>query len=161
MNLESFTRNLKVLLRAERILADIRLHQAARRAGLTVTAGAFALFGCVMIGVAGFLALQTLIGPILAALTVGLAALTLAALLAAAAAGASRPGRDHEVAQSLEAAALDALAADAKGIEAEIRGYAGFLRNPLDGALPGMILPLATMLLKALRRKETKTGGAG
>ncbi|BBE72946.1 hypothetical protein [Oharaeibacter diazotrophicus] len=155
MNVDGLLRNLKVLVRAERILADIRLRRAATRAGLVVTAGLFAVIGLTLLGYAGFLALETVIGPIWAAVALGAAALAFAAVLMLVA-GSSEPGRDHAVALDLEAAALDALAADLRGAEADIRGLAGFVRNPFDSALPGLIVPLATVLLKALRGKRGK-----
>ncbi len=152
MNTETLVRNAKVLIRAERILADIRLKQAGARIGLTVTAGLFALFGFGMLALAAYLGLETLIGPIWSAVVIGAAALLVAAILLALA-GADRHGRELEIAQNLEASALEALAADFKGVETDVRTAAGFLRNPLDSALPGLIVPLATLLLKTLRRK--------
>jgi len=155
MNVDGLLRNLKVLVRAERILADIRLRRAATRAGLVATAGLFAVIGLTLLGYAAFLALETVIGPVWAAVTLGAAALAVAAVLLLVA-GSSEPGRDHAVALDLEAAALDALAADLRGAGADVRGLVGLVRNPLDSALPGLILPLATVLLKAFRRKGGK-----
>jgi hypothetical protein len=158
MNTESLLRNAKVLLKAERILADIRLRQAMARSGLAMAAGAIGLFGAVMLGIAAYLALESVLGPIGAASAVGIAAMVLAALLAAAA-GRVRPGRELEVAQSLEAAAFEALMADVKGIEADVAGLTRVIRNPLDGALGALVVPLATVLMKALRRKGDAAPG--
>lgn len=152
MNTESLVRNAKVLIRAERILADIRFKQAGTRIALTVTAGLFALFGFGMLALAAFLALDALIGPIWASTVIGAAALLVAAVLLMAA-GANGHVRELEVAQNLEAAALEALAADLKSVETDVRAATGFLRNPFDSALPGLIVPLATVILKALRKR--------
>lgn len=152
MNTESLVRNAKVLIRAERILADIRFKQAGARIALTVTAGLFALFGFGMLALAAYLALETVIGPIWASTVIGAAALLVAAVLLAVA-GGNGHGRELEVAQSLEAAALEALAADLKGVETDVRAATGFLRNPFDSALPGLVVPLATIVLKALRKR--------
>jgi hypothetical protein len=160
MNTERLVRNGKVLLKAERIIADIRLRQAMRVSWLNLAAGAFALFGAVMLGIAAFLALSAAVGPILAATIVGFAAVLIGGVLAMAA-GRVEPGRELEVAQNLEAAAFEALMADVREVEAEVAGFTRVIRNPLDGALPGLVVPLAGMVLKTLRRRgEEKKAAA-
>lgn len=160
MNTERLVRNGKVLWKAERIIADIRLRQAMKVAGLNLAAGAFGLFGAAMLGIAAFLALSAAVGPIWAATIVGAIAVLVAGLLAVVA-GRVAPGRELEVAQNLEAAAFEALLADVREVEAEVAGFTRIIRNPLDGALPGLIVPLAGMVLKTLRRRgEEKKAAA-
>lgn len=151
MKTESLMRNARVLMRADGIIAEIRLRSLATRSGLQLAAGLVGLFGAVMLGIAAFLALERVTGPILAAVVVGSAALILAALLVLVA-GRVKPGRDLSVAEALRDSATEALVADLKVLEAEVAGFARVLRHPLDGALPGLVLPLATMLLKSLKK---------
>jgi hypothetical protein len=154
MKTESIVRNGKVLVRSEAIIADIRLRAALARAGLQVVAALVGLFGAGMLGIAAFLALDRVVGPILAATIVGVGAIALAAVTWAVAASI-RPGRDLDLAHSLRDSAADALMADVKAVEAEVTGFARGVRNPLDGALPGLIVPLVTLILKTLRRPAT------
>jgi hypothetical protein len=151
MSTESIIRNAKVLLRADAIIAEIHLRALIARSGLQLLAVLVGLFGAIMLGVAAFLALETIYGPVLAAVIVGVGALLVAALLFVIA-GRVRLSRDLELARELRASAMDALMLDVKTLEADVLGFARAVRNPLDGALPGLIIPLVSMLMKTLRR---------
>lgn len=160
MNTESLMRHLRVLARADGIIAEIRLRAFATRAGLTAVAALIALFGLVMLGIAAYLGLERVVGPIWAAVAIGAAALALATILVWAA-GRVTPGRDLAIAEQLRDSATEALAADVRAVEAEVLGFARAIRHPLDGALPGLVLPLATMLLKTLRKGRPAPGPDG
>ncbi len=151
MRTESILRNARVVLRADAIIADIHLRALVARSGLQVVAVLVGLFGAVMLGIAAFLALERAFGPIVAAVIVGGGALVVAAIVWVVAAGIA-PGRDLELAQQLRDSATEALVADLREAEADLAGFTRVLRNPLDGALPGLIIPLAGILLKSLRR---------
>jgi hypothetical protein len=152
MKTDSLVRNARVLIRADSIIADIHMRAIIARAALHVVAGLIAVFGIVMLGIAAFVAIEARTGAVNAALIVGGGALVLA-LLIVAIATRFRPGRDLEVAHRLHDSATEALAADLRSLEAEVRGLAGAVRHPFDGALPSLLLPLATMLIKSLRSK--------
>ena len=156
MKTESLVRNAKLVARAERVVADIHLRTLVVRAGLTLAAGLFALFGAGMMALALYVVLRDAYGQGPAAVAVGASALALSAILAAVA-GRTRPGRELDLARQLEEQAVEALAADVREIEAEVRGFTRVLRHPLDGALPALVLPLATLLLKSLK-KPSDTG---
>ena len=145
MNTENFTRHLRVLMRANRLIGEIRLRHLLAKSGANAFAGIIGAFGLLMLGLAGFFALEQLWGPIIAALVVGLANLLLAAVLVLWARGL-QPSRDIELATELHKAALDGLVAEAQSVTRAIR-------NPMDSALPGLLLPLAGSLLGALRRR--------
>jgi hypothetical protein len=155
-NTETLVRNAKVLLRAERIAADIRVRHLVARSGVQLAAGLVGVFGLVMLGVAAFLALERVLGPIVAAAVVGLGAVVLAALLFLVASKMS-PGRDLELAHALRDQAGEALVADVRALEGNVMGLTRILRSPLDGALPGLIIPLAGILLKALKKSPAPT----
>jgi hypothetical protein len=148
---ESLIRNAKVLLRAERIAADIQVRHLVARSGVQLVAGLVGLFGLVMLGVAAFLALEQRYGPIAAATIVGAAAVFIAGVMFLIASRMS-PGRDLELAHTLRDQAGEALLADVRSVEGNVLGLAKMIRNPLDGALPGLIVPLAGILLKSLRK---------
>ncbi|WP_454915543.1 phage holin family protein [Xanthobacter sediminis] len=148
-DLDTLVRNVRVLLRADLIIAEIHLRRAATKSGLYAVAGVAGGFGLVMLGIAGFLALETLYGPILAALITGACALVLAALLALIGAQV-KPGRELHLANEVHAAALAAVNNDLQAAGAGVSRFAAFVRNPLDSALPAMALTL----LKGFRRKD-------
>jgi len=152
MNTDSIMRNLRVLLRAQSIIAEIKLNHLAARSGLMAVAGLVAVFGLALLDIAVYFALEPGWGRVGAAVIVGIGDLVLAAILFAIA-SRIKPGRDLELAQEIQKSALDALANDARAVEAEIRGLTNIVRNPLDAAVPNLIMPLASMLIKTLRKK--------
>ncbi|MDQ0505543.1 hypothetical protein [Xanthobacter agilis] len=152
-DLDTLVRNVRVLLRADLIIAEIHLRQVATKSGFYAVAGVVGGFGLVMLGIAGFLALETLYGPILAAIITGGGALVLAVLLALIAAQV-KPGRELGLANEVHAAALAAVNNDLQVAGAGVSRLAAFVRNPLDSALPAVVLTLLNTLLKGFRRKE-------
>lgn len=152
-DLDSLVRNLRVLLRADLIIAEIHLRRAATKSGLYAVAGVAAGFGLVMLGIAGFLALERVYGPVLAALITGVCALVLAGLIAAIGAQV-KPGRELKLASEVHAAALAAVNTDLHAAGAGVSRLAAFVRNPLDTALPALALTLLNTLLKGFRRRE-------
>ena len=152
MSTEKIIRDLRVLLRAQSVIAEIRLNHLAARSGLMAVAALIGIFGLAMLDLAVYFELEPKLGRVGAAAIVGFGDLFLAAILFFVAARV-KPGRDLELAQEIQKSALDALTNDAREIEADIRGLTRMVRNPLDSALPGLIMPLASTLIKALRRK--------
>ncbi|WP_181700500.1 phage holin family protein [Chthonobacter albigriseus] len=158
MRSEDIARQLRVLWRADRIIADIHIRVALVRAGLATLALSILMFGLVMLGIAAYLVLSAWVGPTLAAALTGLAAVVIALVVFWVSTGI-QPGRDLVLAQELHATAAEALAAEAKGLEADARGLLKAVRNPLDGALPGLIVPLGGIILKALKSRGEKKAG--
>lgn len=158
MRTDALIRHAKVLWRADRLIADIRLRLILTKAGLVLAAGSIGVFGIVMLGIAGYLFLAQEIGPVLAAAAIGAGGLVLAAILMFVAL-ALAPGREEAVALELHAAALDALTTEAKTLEADAAGLINAIRHPLDGALGGLVVPLVGILAKGLRRRESKSDG--
>jgi len=152
VNTDKIIRDLRVLLRAQSVITEIKLNHLAARSGLMAVAALIGIFGLAMLDLAVYFELEPKMGRVGAAAIVGIGDLILAAILLVIAARV-KPGRDLELAQEIQKSALDALAADAREIEADIRGLTRIVRNPLDAAVPGLIMPLASMLIKALRKK--------
>lgn len=151
MPLENMARHLGVMLRADAIIADIQFRNRSSKLAYQAAALLVALFGVVMLGLAGFYALSVIWGPAWAAAAIGAAFLALAALLLAIA-GASRPSRELKLALDVHNAAIDGLALEAKRLGEQFTSAGALLRHPLESSLPSLIVPLASLLLKTLGR---------
>lgn len=162
--MDALVRNLRMLWRAESILADARVKIVVKRAGLWAVAAGLALFGYVMCNVAVFFALQQSYGPVWAAAAVGGGNFIVAILLALIAARA-QPGREVELATEVRDMALAELETEAKAMQAQFAGVRDelrglqqsvghFVRHPLDAALPQLIVPLAGLVMKAMRKSD-------
>lgn len=163
--IDRLVRNGRLLWRAESIVAEIRLHHLMARSGTVMGAGLIAVFGLLMLNVAGFFVLDPRVGSAAAAGLVALLDFVLAGVLFAAALRA-RPSRELDLALEVRQLAIDELEADARGLQAEfatlraevttVRNAAlGFLKHPLDGAISNLVVPLAGIVIKSLR----KSGG--
>jgi hypothetical protein len=155
MKIDSILANLRTLLRANSVIADVHARHLVARSGLMGFAALIAAFGLLMLGLAGFFALESLWGPIWAAVAIGClnGVVALALFLVAA---NLKPGRDLELAREVHQSAMEALIAEGRTLETEITSFKQAFHHPLDAVLPGLIVPLATLLIKALQ-KRTET----
>jgi hypothetical protein len=152
MKIDSLVANLRAILRANSIIADIHARHLVARSSLTGFAALIAGFGLLMLGLAAYFALERVLGPIWAAASVGLANCAIALVLVLIA-SRIKPGRDLELAREVHRAAVDALIADGRALETEIASFRQTFRHPLDSMLPALIVPLATILIKIIQRK--------
>jgi hypothetical protein len=151
MKMDSFVRNLRVLWRADSIMADIRLRHLLVQSGLNAFAALIAAFGILMLEIAAYFALVQFWNAIWAAATLGVINFVIAALLAVIA--ARRPaGRELALAMDVHKSAIEALQADLEGAHAEIRAITSAFRHPLDGALLGLLAPLVGIVINTLRK---------
>lgn len=158
--LDRLARHLRVLLRADSIIADIHVRMLATRSRLISLAGLIAVFGLVMLNVAGYFALGQLWGQTWAAVAMGLIDFSISGLLIVVAAR-SKPGRELELAHEVRKMALTRLEEDLAAVQAELVGLRTSLtrivKHPLDAALPALIGPLAAIVLQSLKRRREKT----
>jgi hypothetical protein len=152
MKIDSLVANLRAVLRANSIIADIHARHLVARSSLTGFAALIAGFGLLMLGLAAYFALERVLGPVWAAASVGLANCVIALVLVLIA-SRIKPGRDLELAREVHRAAMDALIADGRALETEIASFKQAFHHPLDSVLPALIVPLATILIKIIQRK--------
>jgi hypothetical protein len=108
VNTENIVRNLRILWRTDRIIADIRMRHLLVGLGLRAFAALIATFGLLMLELSAYSALVQIWNAILAAAILGVVNFVIAAILLAIAA---RPpaGRELELATEIHGTAVDAL----------------------------------------------------
>lgn len=150
MRTESVLKNLRVLGRANAVMAEIHIRHAAFRTALTAIAILVGLLGVLLLEYAAYLALEDVWRPVWAALALGAANLVVAAILLALA-SRQPPQRDLELAGEVHRAAMDALLVDMRATEMELGAFRAALTRPWETFLPPVLLQLATLLLGALK----------
>jgi len=79
----------------------------------------------------------------------------------------ARPGRELELAHEVRRSALDALEAEARVVQQELVGLrdevgrirtsvARFIDHPLDAALSGLVVPLASAVVRSLKKSKAE-----
>lgn len=114
MNTENLARQLRVLWRTDRIIADIRMRHLLASLGLRAFAALIAAFGLLMLELSAYFALVQIWSAISAAAILGAVNFVIAAILFAIAA---RPplGRELELANEIHGSSIDALQLEARG----------------------------------------------
>jgi Putative Actinobacterial Holin-X, holin superfamily III len=153
MRVDSIMTNLRALLRAHSIIADIHARHFVTRSGIAVFAAMVAVFGFVMTGLAAFFALESLWGRIWAAIVVAAASFAIALILFVVARRVKH-GRDLELAREVQRTALEGLLADGRAIEMEITRLRTAVTHPFEQLIPGVIVPLAAILMKAFVKRD-------
>lgn len=162
--LDTLIRDTRILWRAESIVADVRFRHLLARSGFKAGAGLVAVFGLLMLNITGFFILEPRWGAAWAAGVVGLLDFAVSGLLLALAAR-TKPGRELDLALEIRQSALDRLEVDARSVQSElvslrqeVQGIRdatlGILKHPLDAALSGLVVPLAGVLIKSLKKSE-------
>ena len=158
MRIDSLIQSLKVLIRVDSVIADLTFRARMSQIAFLTVALVIGAFGLVMLGVAGYEFLKVLWGPVLAALAIAGASFLLTIILVLIA-SSRKPGKELQLAQELHATALDALITEAKSATGDITLAGNLLRGRCDTSLLRLIGPLATLLLRALKRKNEKAAG--
>ncbi|WP_027577801.1 hypothetical protein [Bradyrhizobium sp. Ai1a-2] len=147
MNTENIARQLRVLWRTDRIIAEIRLRHLLIGLGLRAFAGLIAAFGLLMFELSAYFALVQIWSAVAAAAILGAANFAIAAILFAL---ALRPpsGRELDLATEIHGASVDALQVEARGLQSQV---SGLVQNPLNGILP-MLVPLIGIIIRSLKK---------
>ncbi len=148
MNTENVVKNLRVLWRTDRIIADIRMRHMIVGMGLRAFAALIAAFGLLMLELSAYFALVQIWTAISAAAILGAVNFAIATILFAIAA---RPpsSRELELANEIHGSSVDALQIEARALQSEL---SGMIHHPLNGVLPLLIVPLITIIIKSLKR---------
>ncbi len=148
MNTENIVKNLRVLWRTDRIIADIRMRHMLVGLGLRAFAALIAAFGLLMLELSAYFALVQIWSAIFAAAILGALNFVIAAILFVIAA---RPpsGRELELASEIHGTSVDALQIEARALQAEL---SGMIHHPLNGILPLLIVPLITIIVRSLKK---------
>lgn len=149
------SRNIMIVLRTERMIARRHMAVIRNQTGLYAFAGLVSLIGLVMLNVAAFYALNTVMAAQFAALIVALGNLVLAGALVLIA-GRLSPGKELEPVTELRDLAIAELEAEAELAVAEARELSAnvrrIARDPLGTALPALLGPLISALLSGRKK---------
>jgi len=148
-------RNVSIILRAERLMAQRRMSVLRTQTGLMAAAGVVAGVALIMLNVAAFYALNARMSPQAAALIVSLVNAALALILIVV---ASRMNAEEDVRSAAEVRdmAIEDIEAEFEQALVEIREVMNDIRqiarNPAGTLLPGLIGPLVSALMKSIRK---------
>jgi hypothetical protein len=156
VNTENIVKQLRVLWRTDRIIADIRMRHMLVGLGLRAFAALIAAFGLLMLELSAYFALVQICSAISAAAILGAVNFVIAALLFAIAA---RPpgGRELELANEIHTSSIEALQLEARALQSQVSGT---IHHPLNGILPLLIVPLITIIIKSLKKPTAKPAPA-
>ena len=156
MNSENIVKNLRVLWRADRIIADIRMRHMLIGLGLRAFAALIAAFGLLMLELSAYFALVQIWSAIIAAAILGGVNFVIAAILFMIAA---RPpaGRELELASEIHNSAVDALQIEARAVQSQ---FSGTVHHPLNSALPMVLVPLITIIVRSLKKPKAAAATA-
>jgi hypothetical protein len=156
VNSENVVKNLRVLWRADRIIADIRMRHMLVGLGLRAFAALIAAFGLLMLELSAYFALVQVWSAIIAAAILGGVNFAIAAILFVI---ASRPsaGRELELANEIHGSAVDALQIEARAMQSQ---FSGMVHHPLNSALPMLLVPLITIIARSLKKPKAAASTA-
>ena len=156
MNTENVVKHLRVLWRTDRIIADIRMRHMLTGMGLRAFAALIAAFGLLMLELSAYFALVQICSAISAAAILGAVNFAIAAILFVIA-GRSPSGRDLELANEIHGSSIEALQLEARALQSQVTGM---VHHPLNSALPLLIVPLITIILKSLKKPAAPSAAA-
>lgn len=148
MNSDNVVKNLRALWRTDRIIAELRLRHMLVGLGLRAFAALIAAFGLLMFELAAYFALAQIWSAIWAAAILGAVNFIIAAILFVIA-GRPPAGRELELASEIHGAAVDGLQTEARAMQQQ---FAGMVHHPLNSALPLILVPLITIVVRSLRK---------
>ena len=156
MNPETVLKNLRVLWRTDRIIAEIRMRHMLVGLGLKAFAALIAGFGLLMLELAAYFALVQIWSAILAAAVLGAVNFVIAGALLII---SSRPvaGRDLDLASEIHGSAVEGLQTEARALQSQVSGA---IHHPLNGVLPLLLAPLITIIVKSLRKPKATAPAA-
>lgn len=150
MGSENVVKNMRLLWRTDRIIAEMRLRHMLVGLGLRAFAALIAAFALLMFELAAYFALVQVQSAIVAAAILGAVNLAIALLLLFIASRRNL-GQELTLANQIHDSAIDALQVEAQAMQSQV---SRLLHHPLEGILP-LIVPLITAAISHLRKPGT------
>lgn len=152
--MDRFLNHLRLFWRSESIIADVHSRHALARTLWPVFAMLAIGLGAVTLSIAAYPTLEQYWGQALAAAALGGFHIVLAVIAMFV---ATRVNKLHDLnlAREVRDSALAALSDYCRDLQSEIGSLVRILRHPVKGALPALIVPLAGIVLKAIRKHDT------
>jgi hypothetical protein len=147
VNPEIIIKNLRLLWRTDRIIAEMRLRHMLVSLGLRAFAALIAAFGLLMFELAAYFALVQVMSAIVAAAILGAVNFAIALILLLIASRRSL-GQELTLANEIHDSAIDALQGEARATQSQVNRL---LHHPLEGVLP-LLVPLITAAINHLRK---------
>jgi len=151
------SRNISIILRTERLIAQRNMTVLAKRAGFFAAAGLAGGLAIIMLNVAGYLALASVMSKPLAALVIALINLIVALILAAIANSVSAEADTAPVAE-LRDMAIGDIEAEVQDMMSEaretVRDLRTVSRDPLGTIAPGLVTMIASAVLKHQKNRK-------
>ena len=147
MNPENIVKNLRLLWRTDRIIAEMRLRHMLVSLGLRAFAALIAAFGLLMFELAAYFALVQVMSAIVAAAILGPVNFAIALILLLIASRRAL-GQELTLANEIHDSAIDALQGEARATQSQVNRL---LHHPLEGLLP-LLVPLITAAINHLRK---------
>lgn len=152
MSIQTITRAIRLSIRSEALVAEIRLLTYARKVMLASLAFLAALIGFAFINLALFEYLQSLWGPVATPLAIGLGNIAFAALILLAA-KLVKPGPELAMAEEIRSLSGRALEAEFQPGQAAT-GVLGALTNANDASMVRLLVPTVISIINAMRRSK-------
>lgn len=156
MNSENIVKHLRALWRTDRIIAEIRMRHMLVGLGLRAFAALIAAFGLLMLELSAYFALVQIWSAISAAAILGVANFVIAAVLFVVG-GRPPSSRELELATEIHGSSLEALQNEARALQSQ---FTGMVHHPLNSALPMVLVPLITIIVKSLKKSRPSTAAA-
>jgi hypothetical protein len=163
--IENMIRNLRALLRAESIIADLHFRELLSRLMLKALAGLVAVFGLLMLNLSAFFEIEQYFGRVWSAASVALFDFIVAGIILVIAARHQKSS-ELALAQEVRREAIQSFESDARLIQTqflmltdEVRAIkasmTNFVKHPLDETLSQLVAPLAAIVIRSLTKKRS------
>ncbi len=149
--METLVRNLKIVMKSDRMLAEIKLKLIGQKIVLFIVAGLGGLFALGMLNMAVFFAIQEVYGSAIAALLVGLGNLFFVGILLFIL-QRLETGPEAKIVEEVREMAIADIEAEAKAFQTELLlvrdeiagmrvGITNLVKNPMGALAPSIVDP--------------------
>ena len=162
--MNSLTRNLNILWRSERLLAEAEWRRSSRQITILVLAGVFGLLALIMLNVAGFYWLATTYGTAQAALAVDAGGIVIAAILAVSA-QSLKTAPETDMIREFRDSALEEIETEAEAFQTHLVQIRDDVKtigatvskvasDPIGSLSPALLIPAINAFTTVVRSKK-------